>query len=263
MIISVESQILMDTIQLRKKISLLPAIEGETFWNDRRREIRDYIQNGNPFQFMTWPVVQSTMFVGSEAPYLRWERQAIWDFGWGEFDNELEDGLDSNDKHQLYHLMQYLRAKGGLKGLVEAKTILEIGGGYGSMAKVWRRLGFKGKYYIFDLPEFAALQEFYLSNTVGTENTFWIDLNTTPPDLGPIDLMIACHSLSEMPIDKRGQIINLWPARDYLFAFNLIHFDMDNSEYFGMLPFQFGPNSRWLLQPANPVGAYYLIGLRG
>src|SRR5207244_11597755 len=40
--------------------------------------------------------------------------------------------------------------------------VLEFGGGYGSMCRLFHNLGFRGRYLIFDLPAFSALQRFFL-----------------------------------------------------------------------------------------------------
>jgi hypothetical protein len=62
--------------------------------------------------------------------------------------------------HHAYHLHRFETVTG--RFLLELQEIIEFGGGYGSMARLLARLGYRGRYHIHDLPEFAALQRFYL-----------------------------------------------------------------------------------------------------
>ena len=71
----------------------------------------------------------------------------------------LHKDSSNNLLHHAYNLLQLdLHTP-----LHKLPTILEFGGGYGSTARLAFRLGFQGTYLIFDLPEFSALQRFYLS----------------------------------------------------------------------------------------------------
>ena len=67
-----------------------------------------------------------------------------------------------NRIHQAYHLARFQEETG--LPVSRFPLIVEFGGGYGSLCRLVHKLGFKGQYIIFDLPEFVALQKFYLGS---------------------------------------------------------------------------------------------------
>ena len=67
---------------------------------------------------------------------------------------------------QAYHLCRFEEATG--RPLASMPLIVEFGGGYGRLCQLAHDLGFRGTYVIFDLPEVAVLQRFYLRH-VGIE----------------------------------------------------------------------------------------------
>ena len=74
--------------------------------------------------------------------------------------------------HVLTHLLRWL-AKTGLQTMPQ--TVVEWGGGYGTLALLYRRLALSSDdvprtHVLIDLPLFAALQWLYLSAVLGTEH---------------------------------------------------------------------------------------------
>jgi hypothetical protein len=112
--------------------------------------------------------------------------------------------------------------------LSEMDTIVEIGGGIGDMTDIIYKLGFKGKYIIYDFKEVGAIQKYYhdelgLKNVVHTNN---ID------DLQTADLCIATWSLTEMPIDLRQKIMKkIKHTKNWLIAYSNKIFELDNDKY--------------------------------
>ncbi len=120
------------------------------------------------------------------APYARFARVELhalrkserWDV-WRRAIGEQAAGLpfpclfyplsSSNAIHHGYHLYRFETQTG--VGIQEFGTIVEFGGGYGSLCRLAHRLGFRGKYIIFDLPEQCALQRYYLSS-IGIPGVF-------------------------------------------------------------------------------------------
>ena len=107
-------------------------------------------------------------------------------------------------------------------------TIVELGGGVGDMADVIYKLGFKGKYIIYDFPELGKIQKWYhdelgLTNVVHTDNI---------TDLVDADLCIATWSLTEMPMDLRDQIVDkIGNTKNWLIAYSNEIFGFDNDKY--------------------------------
>jgi hypothetical protein len=126
--------------------------------------------------------------------------------------------------HQAYHLMRWQEWTG--LQIADMQTIAEIGGGYGAMALVARRLGFRGTYTIYDLPEFSLLQEYFLGN-LGAQKVTW-----NPKGKKKADLLIACYSLSEMRYEESDAFLARLDSRGYLILYSNIWKDRDNVAYF-------------------------------
>lgn len=243
--------------ELRDAIRHLPPIPGTSFWDGRRGELRAMILSESIDHFLRWPTVESTMFVGN-APYIATELKAlpsayidaIFDPGIGSpvlYNNYTTGNLI----HQAYHLSQWGMSVKNLR------RIVEVGAGYGAMAMIINRLGFRGDYQIIDLPEFGLLQQYYLSQTVG--DTGRLTWSGSPASC---DLLIACHSLSEMPIAERDQILDDFPASSYLFVYHCEHEGVDNLTYFAEFA-EGKPDHFWRQWATEHLpNQMYLVGVR-
>ena len=220
--------------ELKAAIEALPPIEpveSAHTWAFWAWDLRQNILNHNPAEFLTWPSVVGTMFVGN-APYTKFEfdclgeglRDAIVEpnFGKPVLYGDMGYGTSGNLIHQAYHLYQWEQKTG--RQVKDLGTIVEIGGGYGAMAMIIRRLGFKGRYVIFDLPEFNLLQKYYLSN-VGIQD---IEFESQTDEQTDYDLLIGLYSLNEMSLKVRKTIINAYPAQSYLIAYGAGWGGVDN-----------------------------------
>jgi len=209
-------------------------------WEYWKWELWKRVTSGeNPNRFMDWPPIYHCMLVAHWPNAIEYEFKALPDDKlWGKaiegvVPNSQKDWYKGdhtysmNLTHQAYHLHRFQETTG--KQIADMEIIVEIGGGYGAMALVARRLGFKGKYIIYDLPEFSLLQQWYLSQ-VGIEG---VDFVTELPKKSIlVDLLIGVYSLSEMPIELRNNIISKWVPYNYLFLYSQNWVDYDNKEYF-------------------------------
>jgi hypothetical protein len=178
-----------------------------------------------------------------------------WESRWKEALRESKVGLplkfelypesSGNLVHHAYHLSQFEAHSG--RAIEELQTIVEFGGGYGSTCRLAHRLGFKGRYFIFDLTEFSALQRFYLKlNGINAldeshrgqaqEGVVCLstlnELSSLLRDK-PIDLFIANWSLSETPLELRGQFLPLVSgARSFLIGYQDRFGEVDNRQFF-------------------------------
>jgi hypothetical protein len=112
--------------------------------------------------------------------------------------------------------------------------IVDIGGGYGNMYRIMNRLGYKGKYQIIDFPIMHKLQLRYLEKTCSDiSNLEQIDLDMEKAIPSGKSMLIATHSVNEMPLDTRKKIEPYYKNYDYLFFNHNSNFDgIDNIEYF-------------------------------
>ena len=134
-----------------------------------------------------------------------------------------------NSIHQVYHLLRFSE----LSDIYKIKNIVEWGGGYGSMAKIFKRLS-NGEftYTIVDAPLFSCIQWLYLTTTLGEE---YINIITSPKqslNLNKVNLLPLCFL--EKHTIKTDLFIALWSlsesskySQDYVVSRNFF-----NSNYF-------------------------------
>jgi hypothetical protein len=269
----------------------LPASEAE--WNRNLNDLRACILNRDPREFLRWPVIQWTMFVSSplylmhELAHLRAHRD--WRSRWRGALREDVAGhpprlgfyprSSGNLAHHAYHIARFAALGGEFPPGRDA--LVEFGGGYGSMARLFHRLGFSGRYVIFDLPHFSALQRFFLS------------MNGIPlvsvGELGPGEAGVACisnvadlrtfveamhaddrsaflatWSFSETPLAVRERIEPLLPRFDsFYIAFQDRFREVDNISYFERLRATTSADVRWSTEEIKHApGNRYLVGRR-
>lgn len=140
------------------------------------------------------------------------------------------------------------------------ESIVEFGGGFGSMPKLIKDLGFNGKYTIFDFPEFIALQKYYLNSTHTKGNFEFIDQISKISLLDP-DIFIATWSLSESPLNIRDEFLRKVGKPKYiLIGYQEKFEEVDNVKYFN----QYANDNKdydWKTWEINHLPKnYYLIG---
>jgi hypothetical protein len=265
-------------------------------WSDNMDRLNYLVLNKNPRAFLMWDVIQMTMFVSFSLyirPQLKYlQNKPDWKSRWKKVIRE-------NAVGRPFPYILYPSSSGNLihcaYGLAffeeKAKTnfndigfIFEFGGGYGSLCRAVFNLRYKGKYVVFDLPPFSALQRYYLKSislpvlsTNELENssagilcisdfdelTEIIALNNTKLH----KLFISNWAISETPIDIRNQIAPLLKHFEYF----LISFygekhqidefhGVDNRDYFDKFTEEF-KNIAWDIWPIEYIpNNYYLIG---
>ena len=145
-----------------------------------------------------------------------------------------------NRIRQVYHLKKFCDfSKIKIK---EIKKVLEIGGGYGCMARIFSKLNSKIKYIIFDTFEVNLLQYYYLKlNKLDADidnNKSKINLSSSLKDIckddqNPQTLFIANWSLSEMPLKLRSRILEFtFKIPHILISFQDNFENINNLKYF-------------------------------
>lgn len=282
--------------ELRQSIRQLPPLPAEQpessaagIWTRNRVALREKILHDDPRRFLHWEVVRNTMFF-SNTPYIApafesLRRSDKWQSRWRDALRESRVGFplkfpdypasSGNLIHQAYHLSQFEMVSG--RSLEEFKSIVEFGGGYGSICRLVYQLGFGGSYFIYDLPELSALQRFYLkmnghivlpAGPNGTAQAGIVCLSSLH-DLSiklesrPIDLFIANWSLSETPLALRAQFLPLVAgARNYLIGYQVRFGEVDNRHFFAAWAAA-QPDVCWTDVPIKHLPAnHYLIGTR-
>jgi len=240
---------------------------GTSLWENNRKEIRKAILKGDLSDFINWDVIQRTMFF--EAPRVEYEAvmcnsilsTAINESTVGNPKRYyLDMSTSGNLVHHAYSISHLLKNS----DLRDFDKVIEIGGGYGSMCRLFRNMNYFGKYIIYDLPELSALQKFYLSSVAAeyTENTiFSSDLKKLNND-NISALFIATWSFSEMPIELREQLLN-----HIIFDYCIISFQeefdgINNIDYFDQFMKKYKHINFNIIPIEHLRNHYYLVGTK-
>ncbi len=227
--------------------------------------------------FLTWDVIRETMFPPPYATFARTELRFLKQHGWPVWRDAIREraaGLplpcvyypasSANAIHHAYHLCRF--EEDAAVSIRNFRTIVEFGGGYGSLCRIAHGAGFRGQYAIFDLPEQSALQRYYLS-AVGIPNVLLLSEIEQVRALaetfqGP-RLFVATWSLSESPLPLRSAMSDV--VRDFegfLIAYQSEFGGVDNAEFFQGWQGWF-PNVRWTIHRIHHVlASTYLFGIR-
>lgn len=222
------------------------------FWSQKRKELFEQISKNDPRNFTRWEVMYPMFFLPDDAEFHKLRNSKNWEL----FSQALTEDKIGNPQpyklyrkssgnlvHHLYSLNEFLERS--RKEIADMKTIFEFGGGYGSLCRLCYRLGFKGSYIIFDLPEYSVLQSYFLRSLplnldvhmneikTGKNSVSLISRKEDLKDLVPVDLWIGLWSISETPVDLRNMIFPLTrSAKSYLIAYQDDFRGLKNNDYF-------------------------------
>lgn len=130
--------------------------------------------------------------------------------------------------NRIQHMAHLVLTGWGPYELSKLDTIVELGGGIGDMADIVYKLGFKGKYIIYDFKEVGQIQKWYHDQLGHTNIVHTSDVN----DLVDADLMIGTWSFTEMPLDLREEIMGkIGGTKNWLIAYSNHIFGIDNDKY--------------------------------
>lgn len=274
-----ESSLLRYAGELRERIINLEnnSADANTTWQKNMKDLRLSIINGDPRNFIAWEVIRATMFHHCSKRELTYLKKTT---SWREYKKNLQESTVGNPPpypylplssgnliHNLYHIAQLTAVfKINIKDL---KNIFEFGGGYGSNCRLLYNMGFHGTYTIYDLPEFSAIQKYFLS-CVGIYSPKKIALITSTTEAekamahnNAIDLFIATWSISESPISVREKIWALISDPTYiLIVYQNTFEEIDNRKYFANFK-EKRHNYEWVeYEIPHLHGSHYLFGKR-
>ena len=255
---------------LRREVAQLPpvskgSIPAEAFWTAYRTQLRMDIAHKDPRLFLRWPLIEGSMVARRE-----WIIHALPEMasiGW--LPLLTEDALGAplwirgtetspNLLQKAYQIVRFQRATGRR---VADFAVTEFGSGYGAMAKVLHRLGVRSL-RLYDLPEFSALQRYYLSLLNIKAET--ISPPVAFPHGGTGSMLVATWSLSETPLSLRDEMQDAIMSYDaFLIGFKEQLFEIDNVSYFRTLMRNM-PGISWTQEQiySLPGDHRYLFGVR-
>ena len=262
-------------------------LPSEKVWFRFQIELLNNILNKNPLEFLKWEGIKGAMcpsfpvkFIKDELDELK--KSEVWLTRWKVNLNESSTGCSQkypylfkssgNLIHQAYNLHQFEKISN--KTINKFDFIFEFGGGYGATCNLINRLGFRGKYIIYDLYIFSSLQKFYLKleqndvskipgkNKINTFSNLKDVESTIKQSNLDNSMFIANWSLTETPIKIRSKFHPLMKNfNNVLIAFRDVFGEVDNMNYVEQFKGFFQPKIKWNLieNPYQPKN-YYLIG---
>ncbi len=230
-----------NSIKLRKAKS----VEDKNYWSTLREIISHDCDTLPMERFKVWASVMNVPFM-SEPRYSEYIRITLSAINanplYAKAILEPMVGMSEEDYHSRFQVffdfpttmnriqcLSHLIVNGYTpEKLQSMETIIELGAGIGEMADVVYKLGFKGKYIIYDFPEISRIQRWY-HNELGHDNVMYTD---KAEELVNADLLIATWSLTEMPLDLRHEIMkNVDKTENWLIAYSNHIFGIDNKKY--------------------------------
>ena len=260
-------------------------------WSDNIKQVRRLALGGDLRHFLRWDVIRKAMFVGHDTWVVKelrhLKRQKAWNVRWHPGIKESPvghpppfifcRGSSGNLVHHAYHLVRFEDLAS--TPLQKMDFVVEFGGGYGSMCRLFYQLGFSGTYVIFDLPEFSILQTYYL-NCLGLPIQKQRGISSSGihciSDLEELQLVVsnrvrgstamfaAMWSLSECPIALRAKVLGAVGNMDFwLYGYQQEFGEINNVEFFRDVRMSC-PEVEWHEEKIPHLnGNYYLVGKRG
>jgi hypothetical protein len=259
------------------------AGEGSPFWREACQTMRDCAVSGDPMFFMRWAPIRATMVNGT-TPFTVRAFQALrgapdWQSVWKAAITHLLYGRGpifipypwtfGNTVMHAANLRHFQATTG--RSLLDSPFIAEFGGGYGSMGRLLAKLGYGGRYAIFDLPPVLELQRYYLALhgvTAGYEDGDAVvlteDLNAIRDRLVQGSALMSTWALSEMPLPLRSRIVTLLDeprCTSALFACQNQFEGTDNAAWFAALAAATEANWIWRITRIDD-DSDYMTGVR-
>ncbi len=169
-------------------------------WASRNAELERDLLPVPPPDFLRHPAIRFQMFVDerylpNELPFVRSrlpDTALLAEDPVGSPPTVTVPGTStstsSNTVHQLYHLLRYEQETG--RSVRESATIVEWGGGFGSLMRLVARLhGGDPTCVVIDTPIFAALQWLYLAAVLGEDRVVLHTQRPVHPVEGLVNLV--------------------------------------------------------------------------
>ncbi len=175
-------------------------------WQEYNEKFEKVFLPEPPFLFLRNSMILKTMFVSAGGKWLEsellflektFDRKILKklleeDFIGGPIIQNNKYQTSHNSIHQLYHLGRFLSST--KCDLAQITSVIDWGGGYGNLAKIFKRLKSNNlTYTIIDTPMFSCLQWLYLSSVFGAENVHFISNQTDSLRKGLINILPLCY----------------------------------------------------------------------
>jgi putative sugar O-methyltransferase len=156
-------------------------------WKENTNSIEQYFLNAFSVSFLRNQIIKKTMFAHLPNEAKNKQKKLLSDF-FNEDEiktylsenaigrpilNDLEYISSGNTIHHLYHLAKFSKELG--LNLKEINSYVELGGGYGNLAKITKKINPNVTFTIIDIPIFSYIQYTYLSAVLGKDQVVFFD----------------------------------------------------------------------------------------
>jgi len=235
------------------------------FWENENLKLEKALLPNLPFSFLKNPIIMKVMFVTRGGKCLRVELTFLEkkisrdrlkvllqeDYVGDPLLLNSTYLTSHNSIHHLFHLIRFLDRTHC--DLDQIDTIVEWGGGYGNMAKIFERLkSTPSTYTIIDIPLFSCIQWLYLATILGEENVHLLQnaedtICTQKINLMPIcflghhkinaDLFISTWALSESSKYSQDYVVahEWFNSKHILLAYQDSNKDLPDADRAGKL----------------------------
>lgn len=222
--------------------------------------------------FLRWDIINKTLHLKNRAEADEWYKYLInlsnWKTKWEKVIKENSVGnpiVFNKDNRTSPQLVQHIFNLAYFEDMMsiditDIDLVIEFGGGYGSVCRVFYNLNYDGKYFIYDLKPFSILQTLYLRDlgidVINEQDEIWNQVwcaselgymrKVLKAYMGRKILFIADWSLSETPLSLREKVFDILEDRCTYFHICYQHeFDnINNKEYFSKFQNRF-KNIEW------------------
>ncbi len=190
-------------------------------WDGFTDKIKNYLQTKDISTFIYWDILIYTMISGVddiEVNYL--SNSKNWDF-WVK--NLKEDVLKPNSHHiynfsssnNLHHAysLQVMMDKLNCS-ITDYNFVTEFGGGYGNMARLFKKCNNNVRYNIYDIPELTQIQKYYLKQN-NINDIIYLNNDDVIDKVLDKSLFIGLWSITETPIENRDYYIEKLKMMDH------------------------------------------------
>lgn len=224
-------------------------------------------KRGDVRNFLRWDIINKTLHLKNRIEVDEWYRYLVslsnWKTKWEKAIEESYVGnpivFDKDDRTSpqlVQHIFNLACFEDVMSiNVTDMDAVIEFGGGYGSMCRLFYKLNYDGKYFIYDLKPFSILQTLYLKDlgidVINEQNEIWTQVWCTDnleymrkalqDYKGERILFIADWSFSETPIGLRKKVLDIVENQCTYFHFCYQNeFDsIDNKKYFNELQSSF------------------------
>lgn len=125
-----------------------------------------------------------------------------------------------------HHLLSYEMYSD--KSLNDFEQIVEFGPGIGETCRIACDVGFRGTYYLYDLPEVGRISAYYNRKFSNVKSITSYD----EVDPSKKTLFISTWGISEAPFELRNAVFNHFKNADFCIIYQNGVFEYNNDEYF-------------------------------